>query len=203
MPFVSAHVASPVPAEMAVTPVRPVTATGVDELVVVPLPSSPWALYPQQSTVPFESSAQAEYSPAEMAVTLVGPRTATGVDELIVVPLPSSPYSLSPQQSTVPFESSPQVKAPPAEMAVTTLSLLVAASFPPLEPELFELPDPLPDPRPELLPALLEDDELASPLLDEPPRSELLGLAPHPTRNANVEPLSATRILALMAHPRG
>jgi hypothetical protein len=37
-----------------------VTATGVEELVVVPLPSSPELLSPQHSTVPPESSAQAD-----------------------------------------------------------------------------------------------------------------------------------------------
>ena len=43
---------------MAVTPLKPETATGVDELVFVPLPSWPLELYPQHSTVPFISCAQ-------------------------------------------------------------------------------------------------------------------------------------------------
>ena len=46
------------PAEMAVTPVRPVTLTGTLELVLDPLPNGPPALFPQHWTVPPESTAQ-------------------------------------------------------------------------------------------------------------------------------------------------
>src|SRR5580704_4980799 len=92
-----------------------VTGTGVEELVVVPLPSWPSLLRPQHSTVPPESSAQAE----SIAVGPLRPETATGVEELVVVPLPSWPSPFSPQHSTVPPESSAQAEEPLAEMAVT------------------------------------------------------------------------------------
>jgi hypothetical protein len=41
VPFESSAQVMSSPTEMAVTPARPVTARGVEELVVVPLPSSP------------------------------------------------------------------------------------------------------------------------------------------------------------------
>ena len=47
------------PTAMAETPLKPATATGVGELVVVPLPSSPDSLLPQHATVPPDSNAHA------------------------------------------------------------------------------------------------------------------------------------------------
>src|SRR5580700_2707335 len=93
---------------MAVALFRPETATGVEELVVVPLPSSPYSLSPQHSTPPPESSAQVDEPPEEIAVTPLRPVTATGVEEVVVVPSPSSPSPLYPQHSTVPPVSSAQ-----------------------------------------------------------------------------------------------
>jgi hypothetical protein len=55
------------PAEMACTPVRPLTATGVISVVVVPLPSWPRALSPQPRTVPPVSSARPNRPPAATA----------------------------------------------------------------------------------------------------------------------------------------
>ena len=46
------------PAVTAVASVIPVTVTGVEELVVVPLPSCPVPLSPQQLTVPPPERAQ-------------------------------------------------------------------------------------------------------------------------------------------------
>src|SRR6476659_8889722 len=86
-----AHECAP-PALMATTPVRlPLTATGVDVLVVVPLPSWPTGLAPQHLTMPIGRSCAHECAPpALMAATSVRPPpTATGVDVLVVVPLPS------------------------------------------------------------------------------------------------------------------
>src|ERR1700733_13963967 len=102
---------------MAVTPLRPLTATGVDESVVVPFPSSPYVLSPQQSTVPPVRRAQAWTSPPAMAVVLVRPLTGTGVPESVVVPFPSWPFALAPQQSTVPPVRRPQVDIPCAARA--------------------------------------------------------------------------------------
>jgi len=84
------------PTAIAVAPLRPETATGVEEAVVVPLPSLPYPLSPQHSTVPPESTAQAESPATAIAVAPLRPETATGVEELVVVPLPSSPEPLSP-----------------------------------------------------------------------------------------------------------
>src|ERR1019366_3227696 len=108
--------------EIAVAPLRPETAMGVDELVVVPLPNWPSPLNPQHSTVPPESSAQADSPPAEIAVTPLRPETATGVEESVVVPLPSSPWPLLPQHSTVPPDRSAQAETEPStETAVAPL----------------------------------------------------------------------------------
>ena len=46
------------PSEICTTSARPGTGVGVDRLVVVPSPSSPWTLYPQHETVRSASSAQ-------------------------------------------------------------------------------------------------------------------------------------------------
>src|SRR2546422_309741 len=71
----------------------PDTATGVRLLVVVPVPSWPKALSPQQYATPFGVTPQVEYfSPALTAANVSPPDTATGVALLVVVPLPSSPY---------------------------------------------------------------------------------------------------------------
>ena len=79
------------PVAMAVTWLRPVTGPGVEDVVVVPFPSWPPLLSPQQSTVPPVRSAHANQLPATISVTPLRPETATGVDELVVVPSPSSP----------------------------------------------------------------------------------------------------------------
>src|SRR5439155_19515561 len=92
----------PSPAAIAVTPVRFFTCTGTDELVVVPLPSSPSVFIPQPQTVPSDLSATVCPPAAAIAVTPVRPCTCTGTDELVVVPLPSSPSELQPQSPPVP-----------------------------------------------------------------------------------------------------
>ena len=72
-------------------PVIPVTATGVELLVMVLLPSCPTPLRPQQLTVPPLPTAHVCFPPAATAVAPAIPVTVTGVDELVVVPLPSWP----------------------------------------------------------------------------------------------------------------
>ena len=64
----------------------PVTATGTDEPVVVPLPSWPELLEPQHETVPSDPRAQTLVRRAATAVAFEIPDTTTGVDELVVVP---------------------------------------------------------------------------------------------------------------------
>ena len=58
-------------------------------MVVVPSPSWPEKLEPQQRAVPFASNAHECRPPAAMAAALERPLTTTGVDELVVVPFPN------------------------------------------------------------------------------------------------------------------
>jgi hypothetical protein len=78
--------------------------------MVVPFPSSPKALSPQQYATPFGVSAQVEYfSPALIAANESPPDAATGVELFVVVPLPNSPDELSPQQYAAPLGVTPQL----------------------------------------------------------------------------------------------
>ena len=116
----------PLPAVMATAPVRPDTVTGVVELVVVPSPSCPKSLPPQQRAVPSASSAHVCIHPAVMATAPVRPDTTTGVVELVAVPSPSCPESLPPQHLAVPSASSPQVWSQPA--VIRCCGLMVAGA---------------------------------------------------------------------------
>src|SRR5579862_131071 len=71
---------SKLPADTCVTPVNPVTWTGVRDalLLAVPLPSWPKKLLPQAHTVPSECSARLCSPPADTWVTPV-PDTSAGV----------------------------------------------------------------------------------------------------------------------------
>ncbi len=77
------------PAVMADTPVRPETASGVVDDVVVPVPSSPTELLPQHLTVPPLRRAQLCPLPAATAVAPERPETDCGVVAEVVVPVPS------------------------------------------------------------------------------------------------------------------
>ena len=77
------------PALIATAVLRPVTTTGVDALVVVPLPSWPEALAPEHLAVPLASTAHEWLPPALIATAVLRPVTTTAVDALVVVPLPS------------------------------------------------------------------------------------------------------------------
>jgi len=109
---------------MAVAVAIPVTAMGVDESVVVPLPSSPSGLCPQHLAAPPASTAHVWLKPVAMAVALVIPLTATGVNESVVVPLPSSPKPFHPQHLTVLAVSTAHVWWSPAAMAVASVRRL-------------------------------------------------------------------------------
>ena len=76
-------------AETAVALVRPKTATGTFELLVVPLPSCPLVFWPQHFAEPPESRAHEWPPPAEMELTEARPLTATGVFELVFAASPS------------------------------------------------------------------------------------------------------------------
>ena len=89
--------------------VMPLTSTGVELSVVVPLPSSPYQFSPQQRTEPPARRAHVWKPPEAIASAVVMPLTATEVELSVVVPLPSSPYQFYPQQRTEPPVRSAQV----------------------------------------------------------------------------------------------
>src|SRR5580698_7000291 len=94
--------------------VRFATATGTDDAVVVPLPSSPDSFAPQHATWPSDFTAQSWNGPLPIAVTPLRLETATGgrTSEASIVPLPSSPSPSNPQHRTVPSTSSAQSDSP-------------------------------------------------------------------------------------------
>ena len=84
---------------------------------MVPLPSRPKSLLPQQLTAPVFNNAHVWASPAviETAVTPpINAFTATGTELVTVVPLPSRPEPLFPQQLTAPVFNNAHVWAWPA-----------------------------------------------------------------------------------------
>jgi len=93
-----------------------VTKTGVGLSVVVPLPSSPYQLAPQQRTEPPVRRAQVWLPPAEIAVAVVMPLTTTGVELSVVVPSPSSPYPVGSQQRRSRRPGGRRCGPPPAEI---------------------------------------------------------------------------------------
>src|SRR5438876_12385614 len=84
----------------------PTTRTGAVRFAVVPSPSWPLALKPQQYTPPSPVVPQVCRSPALTDVNTSGdapdPTTCTGVLLLVIVPSPSSPRLLLPQQYDAP-----------------------------------------------------------------------------------------------------
>src|SRR5206468_12447297 len=105
----------------------PGTVVGVEEFAVLPLPSRPSPLRPQQRALPSCRRAHMWKIPASMATAVVIPLTVTGVGSMRVVggamgaPSPSWPYVLSPQHRIVPSWSRAQVYQPPAERATAVV----------------------------------------------------------------------------------
>src|SRR2546425_446730 len=88
------------------------TRTGVNRPVVVPSPSWPLPLAPQQYAAPAAVTPQVWAAPAVTAAKLTpaGACTSTGLDRSVVVPSPSWPLPLPPQQyGAVPAAVTPQV----------------------------------------------------------------------------------------------
>src|SRR5262249_10242807 len=115
-------------------PPIPTTATGATRDVVVPSPSEPRLLFPQQSTWPVSRSAQLPPPSLASCVTFdsvpLPPTRTTGsgygahgnsphVAGPPVVPLPSSSRKLSPQQSTPPALVSTHAPATVGSRSVT------------------------------------------------------------------------------------
>ena len=81
------------------------TATGTELEVVLPLPSRPIPLQPQQLTAPVFNNAHVWEPPAVIETAVAPPvnaATATGAELSVVVLLPSCPSPLEPQQLTAP-----------------------------------------------------------------------------------------------------
>src|SRR6266704_3341704 len=89
------------PADTWMTPVSPVTRTGVYRSVSLPSPSSPRPLPPQAQTVPSGVRARVWLYPAEICATVLGsPVMSPYSVRPVVVPLPSTPSKLLPQLAT-------------------------------------------------------------------------------------------------------
>jgi hypothetical protein len=102
----------------------PATAVGAPSSPpMVPLPSCPSKLSPQQITCPPSVSAHVWLFPAASCTTPPRPGTAAGVGWLLppVVPSPSWPRKLSPQHDTVCVARSAQVWFVPVATAVAVL----------------------------------------------------------------------------------
>jgi hypothetical protein len=131
------------PALIVLTPVRSLTATGVADWLVLPLPSAPLVLSPQHLTVPAVSSAQVWNCPPTTAAAPLAELIVvanTGVVELVVLPLPSWPFVLSPQQLTAPVVETPQEWARPAEMSTSVARPLTGTGLGVLAPLLPSCP---------------------------------------------------------------
>src|SRR5256885_8594833 len=85
------------------------TCTGVALDVVVPLPSWPYRLSPQQYAAPVGVTPHVSWVPALRELKVRPPPTATGWGSLTVLPSPSSPHVLVPQQYAAPLLVSAQV----------------------------------------------------------------------------------------------
>ena len=120
----------------AVAPEMADTNTGTFLSMVVPSPTVPWELKPQQRTVP--SAIRAHACPPIMleprlrltavvaGVAPVIPDTCTGTLLFVVVPLPNSPRALFPQHLTDPSNMSAQAEA----LLTLTLTAVVAIDVP-------------------------------------------------------------------------
>lgn len=92
-------------------------------LVVVPFPSSPPSLAPQQYAAPAGFNPQVYDPPATIVVKPMPPDTGTGVALPVVEPLPSSPAALLPQHDAAPEAATMQVCAEPAAIMGWTVVL--------------------------------------------------------------------------------
>src|SRR5579862_1067624 len=91
----------------------PETRLGTALSVVVPFPSCPKALKPQQYALPLVVSPQALSSPLALSASNASPPdTATGVVAGVVVPFPNSPSALFPQQYATPLDAIAHVLVP-------------------------------------------------------------------------------------------
>jgi hypothetical protein len=97
---------------------------GVLLSLVVPSPSPPTPLYPQQLTDALSRIAQVWYCPEEIATAVLPvPRLEVWVGVLLslVVPSPNAPLTLYPQQLTDASSRIAQVCSPPEEIATAVL----------------------------------------------------------------------------------
>src|SRR5205814_1156441 len=95
---------------------------GTERSSVVPSPSWPKLLFPQQSATPSERRAQVWAAPAASASTSARIFTATGVSDVDAEPSPSWPELLLPQQTAVPSPRRAQVWLAPAAISAAPSS---------------------------------------------------------------------------------
>src|ERR1051325_4235220 len=96
----------------------PETATGTFVESVVPLPSSPKPLNPQQNALRAFVSARVWRAPAGMRENVSDPLSGTGTLLFVFEPLPSCPEALLPQQYAAPDVTNPHTcPAPPPTAA--------------------------------------------------------------------------------------
>src|SRR5258706_1494375 len=101
---------------------------GVARGRVVPSPSWPASLAPQQRTPPFARPAQVWSPPSATTVALVIQGTEAGVLRLVLRLSPSWPLVPAPQQRTVPSTSTAQLCARPVATPRTPPAIPVTAS---------------------------------------------------------------------------
>lgn len=98
-----------VPATTSLTPVS-CTVAGCSELVVVPSPSCPNSLAPQQNADPLPCTAHVCSLPAVTAVISIKLGTSCGTGMVIaLLDTPVCQFELAPQQATRPEEVTAQV----------------------------------------------------------------------------------------------
>src|SRR2546427_9926415 len=92
------------------------TRAGINRSVVVPSPSSPLPLAPQQYPTPSAVTPQVWAVPAVTALKLTpaGVSTSTGLDWGVVVPSPSWPLPMPQQRQAGPAGGTPRAPDPPA-----------------------------------------------------------------------------------------
>ena len=105
----------------------PITRVGTLVIELLPIPSCPFKLYPQQYEDPLLRIAHVWSPPAEIAVAPIRgspklSRTETGALRVVQVPSPRAPVELEPQHLTPPLAAiNAQVWPSPATMLETPL----------------------------------------------------------------------------------
>src|SRR5438034_128735 len=110
VPMTPAFLSLYVPPAMGMAGAVPnATAVGTSRAVVVPSPSRPRPLKPQQYAVAVGVTPQVCAVPALRTANVRPPTTGVGTSRVVVVPSPTCPLPLKPQQYAAPVGVTPQV----------------------------------------------------------------------------------------------